>query len=69
MKKFVSIRKEVQEGMSAAGSSGGSTSTGRSRSVHYLASYLADSSLSSDVSQFDFGGSAGVNYSLCNHLW
>lgn len=68
MKKFVSIRREVKEGSleSQDGSPGSATG---SRSMHYLASYLADSSISSDVSQFDFGTSAGVRSSqLVNYI-
>ena len=57
----MSIRNEVRDGRSAEEDDGEPETT----SVHYLASqYLADSSLSTDVSQFDFGSTATVNKSI-----
>ena len=53
-KRFVAIRWKAGESQHDDDSG----SDAQQRSVHYLAShYLADSSLSADVSQFDFSGS------------
>ena len=60
-KKFVSIRNEVRD---ARHGEEGTQEEDYTASVHYLASqYLADSSLSTDVSQYDFGGSATASVS------
>ena len=63
-KKFVAIRNEARQGRRGDGDDdevAGSTS-----SVHYLASqYLADSSLSTDVSQFDFSSTVHSTVSIC----
>ena len=54
-KKFVSIRNEVR----SREKDEDEDDPGYSTSVHYLASqYLADSSLSVDVSNYDFASSA-----------
>ena len=56
-RRFVSIRNEIRD----ARHDGTVTEREDSTSVHYLASqYLADSSLSTDISQFDFGASAAT---------
>jgi hypothetical protein len=59
---FVSIRQDVRESR-RDGSDDDSSFSPTSSSVHYLASqYLADSSLSDEVSQFDRLSSAQVYF-------
>ena len=58
-KRFVSIRNEVRDHRGER--EGENEDQGYSTSVHYLASqYLADSSLSADVSNYDFAASAST---------
>jgi len=61
-RKHIAVRRGLRE------DSSDSDGTSRS-SVHYLASqYLADSSLNSDVSQFDFATSVMPLCTLCHYL-
>ena len=60
-KKFVSIRNDLRESRLEDGDEGSQLSP----SAHYLPSqYLADSSLSAEVSQYDFSARSQVGNNL-----